>query len=144
MSVRLGVGLMQAVALAIFPWIGMLVAAHVPINVSSLSLAGFQIFLLLGGGIVFMATSLLISSLVEGEYTAPVVSFGGIVLVVYALSGKRLSPYSPWTFMTGIGYLPHRTPLVVEPIPWIHAGAFLVVAALMTLVSINVIRRHDF
>jgi hypothetical protein len=144
MSVRVGMGLVQALALAVFPWIGMLVAAHVAINANSLSLAGFQIFLLLGGGIVFMATSLLVSSLVEGEYTAPIVSFGGTIMLVYALSGKRLSPYSPWTFMMGMRYFHHQTPLVVQPIPWIYAGAFLAIAALVTLVSIKVIQQRDF
>jgi len=137
-------GLVQALALAIFPWIGMLIAAHVAINATSLSLAGFQIFLLLGGGIVFMTMSLLISSLVEGEYTAPIVSFGATVMLVYELSGKRLSPYSPWTFMMGVGYFHHQTPLVFQPVPWIYAGAFLAIGALVTLVSIKVIEQRDF
>jgi ABC-2 type transport system permease protein len=144
MSVRVGMGIVEALALAVIPWAGMLVAAHVAIKVTSLSLAGFQIFLLLGGGIVFMMTSLLVSSLVEGEYTAPIVSFGATIMLVYALSSKRLSPYSPWTFMMGIGYFHRQTPLAIPPIPWIYAGAFLAIAALIAIVSIKVIQRCDF
>jgi ABC-type transport system involved in multi-copper enzyme maturation permease subunit len=37
--------------------------------------------LLVGGGLFFFAVALLVSSLIEGEYTAPVVSFG-IVLAI--------------------------------------------------------------
>jgi ABC-2 type transport system permease protein len=144
MSVRLGMGLMQAIALAILPWIGMLLAAHVAVHTSTLSLAGIHIVLLLGGGVVFLAASLLVSSIVEGEYTAPIVGFGGIIMLVYALSGKRLVPYSPWAFMMGLGYFHRQTPLAVGPIPWLHAAVFVAIAALLAMISIKVIEERDF
>jgi hypothetical protein len=143
-SVRLGMGILQAIALAIVPWIGMLFAAHVASQADAISRASFEVFLLLGGGIVFLATSLLVSSVVEGEYTAPIVSFGGIIMLVYALSSKRLIPYSPWAFMMGLAYFHRQTPFVIGPIPWFHAGAFVAIAALLTMVSIKVIQRRDF
>jgi ABC-2 type transport system permease protein len=142
--VRLGMGILQAIALAIVPWIGMLFAAHVASQADAISRASFEIFLLLGGGIVFLATSLLISSVVEGEYTAPIVSFGGIIMLVYALSSKRLIPYSPWAFMMGLVYFHRQTPFVIGPIPWLRAGAFVSIAALLTILAIKVIQRRDF
>lgn len=144
MSVRLGMGLMQATALAILPWIGMLLAAHVPGEAKPISQASFHVFLLLGGGVVFLATSLLVSSLVEGEYTAPIVGFGGIIMLVYALSDRRLVPYSPWAFMMGLGYVHRQTPLVVSPIPWLHAAVFVAIAWLLVMISIKVIQERDF
>jgi ABC-2 type transport system permease protein len=143
-SVRLGMGILQAIALAIIPWIGMLFAAHVASQADAISRASFEVFLLLGGGIVFLATSLLVSSVVEGEYTAPIVSFGGIIILVYALSSKRLIPYSPWAFMMGLGYFHRQTPFVIGPIPWLRAGVFVAIASLLTLASIKVIQRRDF
>jgi hypothetical protein len=51
------------------------------LRVCPMGQAAFHVVLLAGGGIVLYAIALLTSSLVEGEYTAPMVSFGILVLV---------------------------------------------------------------
>ena len=142
--VRTGMALVQATLLAIVPWISMLLTLNIAGRAHAIPQAGFHIFLLLGGGVVFLAASLLISSLVEGEYTAPIVTFGVIIMLVYALSGKKLIPYSPWAFMMGFGYIDRERPFLVGPVPWFHAAAFAVIAALLTMIAIRVIQQRDF
>lgn len=144
MWVRLVMGLTQGIVVAILSWTGMLMAAHVAGKAIYLSQAGFHIFLLFSGGVVFLAFSFLISSLIEGEYTAPIVSFGVIIMLVHLFSSKSLVPYGPWAFMTGELYFHHRAPMLVGPLPWLRAGAFLGVAALLTLASTKVIDQRDF
>ena len=144
MSVRIGMGLMEAVALAILPWIAMLLSAKVAGKTQFIAQAGFHILLLLGGGILFLAASLLISSLVEGEYTAPIVSCGAIIMLAYALSGDKFRYYSPWAFMLGSDYFHWRAAAFVGPVPWFHAAAFTGIAALLTMIAIKVIQQRDF
>ena len=143
MSVRIAVGLAEAILLAILPWIAMLFYAKAGQG-QYIAQAGIHVFILLGGGVVFLAAAFLISSFVEGEYTAPVVSFGAIIMLAYLMSDGKLEVYSPWAFMRGDEYFHWRTAQFVGPIPWIHAGAFAAIAAVMTLVSIKLIQRRDF
>ena len=144
MSVRIGMGLMEAILLAILPWIAMLFAAKVADKTHFISQASIHVFLLLSGGVLFLAAAYLISSFVEGEYTAPIVSCGAIIMLAYLLSDDKLRPYSPWAFMLGSEYFHWRTAEFVGPISWMHAGVFFAIAALMTLVSIKLIQRRDF
>jgi ABC-2 type transport system permease protein len=144
MTVRIGMGLMEAILLAILPWIAMLIAAKVAAQTYFIAQASVHIFLLLGGGVLFLAASFLISSFVEGEYTAPIVSCGAIIMLAYFMSNDKLLPYSPWAFMQGAEYFHWRTAQFVGPIPWIHAGVYVAIAALMTLASIKLIQLRDF
>jgi ABC-2 type transport system permease protein len=144
MSVRIGMGFMEAVTLAILPWIAMLFTAKVAGDTHFIAQAGFHLLLLLGGGLFFLALSFLISSFVEGEYTAPIVSCGAIIMLAYALNGDKVRPYSPWAFMLGDYYFHWRTSLFVGQVPWLLAGAFVVIAALLTIVSIMVVQQRDF
>jgi ABC-2 type transport system permease protein len=144
MSVRISIGLLEAILLAVLPWMAMLFSARAAGKMYFISQASLHLFLLLGGGLLFLAIAFLVSSFVEGEYTAPIVSCGAIILLAYELSGDKYSTYSPWAFMHGDGYFHWRTAQIVGPIPWFHAGAFVAIAALLTMVSIKVIQRRDF
>jgi ABC-2 type transport system permease protein len=144
MSVRIAMGLMEASLLAILPWIAMLFYAKVAGKTHFIAQAGIHVFLLLGGGVLFLAASFLISSFVEGEYTAPIVSCGAIIMLAYLMSDDKLRPYSPWAFMLGSEYFHWRTAQFAGPISWIHAGVFVAVAGLITLVSIKLIQWRDF
>jgi ABC-2 type transport system permease protein len=144
MSVRIAMGVMEAIALAILPWMAMLLSAKVAGQPHFIAQAGFHILLLLSGGMLFLAASLLISSLVEGEYTAPLVSCGAIIMLIYAMSGDKLRPYSPWVFMLGDEYFHWRTSDFVGQVPWLRAAAFLAIAALLIMISVKVVQRRDF
>ncbi len=145
MRVRILFGLLQATALTIIPWGAMFLVACATGKANSLSQAVFHIVLLAGGGIVFFAIALLVSSLVEGEYTAPAVSLGILFADVIAMGDPPLRAYSPWNFMLGTQYYDRTaTQLLLGTIPWMHVVINVLVAGLLTALSIAAIRRRDF
>ncbi len=144
MEVRILLGLCQAMVLAAIPWGAMFLVSGVTGKATSIYQAAFHVVLLAGGGLVFFAVALLVSSLVEGEYTAPAVSFGILFADVIALDDRRFSAFSPWGFMVGSEYFDRRTNLLVGPIPWLHVTASVLLAALMTAIAIRVIQRREF
>src|SRR5437016_14680800 len=75
LGVRVGVGVLEAIILAVVPWTAIfLVSSHagVPTVVSQV---GFYVLLLVAGGLVYFAMAILVSSLVECVYTASAMSF---------------------------------------------------------------------
>ena len=144
MSVRICVGVIQALLLAIVPWSAMFVIASVAGKTHSLSQAGFHLVLLLGGGFLFFAMALLVSSLVEGEYTAPVVSCGVTFAMTVLLVDGSLRSYNPFAFINGVEYFDRHTGLLTGPIPWAHATISWVVAALLVWASVKVMQRREF
>ena len=144
MMVRIGMGLAQAVVLAIVPWIAMFTVGSIFGKTHSASQAAYYLVLLLGGGLVFFAMAVLISSLISGEYTAPVVSFGAVVVTAVALSSAALRPYNPWEFMTGSEYLNRQTNLLLLPIPWLQAAIYVFLAGLLLALSVRVIQQREF
>lgn len=144
MSVRIVMGLAQAFVLAVVPWLVMLLVSGPVGKTYPISQLCFHVFLLWSGGMVFVALAVLVSSIVEGQYTAPVVSIGMSVLLVNALKSQRLNPYSPWTFMVGSEYFQRRTGLLSGQFPLQHAAAFCVAAILLFFLSIRIIQRRDF
>lgn len=142
-SVRIAMGLMQAVALVIVPWIAMYVVDSVFGKTHSIPQVFFRIVLMLGGGLIFFALGILVSSLVEGEYTAPVVAFGAIALIAISLADPPLRVYNPWIFMVGSEYLHKPTMLLAGPIPWMHAGANTAIAALLLALAIRSTKNRD-
>lgn len=144
MLVRIGMGLMQSAVLAIVPWSAMFLIGSTVGKTHSVSLVFFYIVLLLGGGSLYFAIALLISSVLEGEYTAPIVSYGIFVASLIVLSGEKLRPYNPWMFITGLGYLHWRPSFTVGPIPWLHIAVTLLIALTLMVISIKAIQRREF
>lgn len=143
MGVRIAMGLGQATILAVVPWTAIFTVDAIFGRTHSLPQAAFRVVLILGGGMIFFALAILVSSLVEGEYTAPVVCFGLITVVSIALADPPLRVYNPWIFMTGSEYLNKPTLLLAGPIPWAHAAANVGVAAVMMLLAIGKMRTRD-
>jgi ABC-2 type transport system permease protein len=144
MVVRICMGLAQAAVLAIVPWAAMFTVGSIFGKTHSLSQAAYYLVLLLGGGLVFFAMAVLISSLISGEYTAPVVSFGAVVVTAVALSSAALRRYNPWAFMTGSEYLSKRTNVLLLPIPWLQAAIYIFLAGLLLALSIKIIQQREF
>ena len=144
MMVRICMGLAQAVVLAIVPWTAMFTVGSIFGKTHSVSQAAFYLVLLLGGGLVFFAMAVLISSLISGEYTAPVVSFGAVIVTAVALSSAALRRYNPWEFMTGSEYLNRQTNLLLLPIPWLRAVIYVFLAGLLLALSVKVIQQKEF
>ncbi len=145
MAVRTLVGAIESIGLAAAPWVAMLIlAGHNGEPRRYLTQAGLHILLLLGGGSVLLTMTLLLSTLIEGEYTAPTASLGIIILLAYTFSGNDLVAYSPFAFMTGLRYFNRRDGALSGPVPWIPALYFLAAAACLFAVSVTIIRRRDF
>jgi hypothetical protein len=103
---------------------------------------GFYVLLLAGGGLVYFAMAVLVSSLVEGEYTAPAVAFG-LVLLSAIVFDAWLRPYNLWRLVTG-DYCIDRQTYLLSGFPWLGTLASVSAAALMLLVSARVIQRREF
>jgi ABC-2 type transport system permease protein len=144
MVVRICTGLAQAFVLAIVPWVAMFSVSSIFGKTRSVSQAGFYLLLLLGGGLLFFGMAVLISSLISGEYTAPAVSFGAVIVIAVALSSAHLRRYSPWEFMTGARYRIEQTNLLTLPIPWLQTAIYILVAGLLLAVSVRAIQRREF
>jgi ABC-type transport system involved in multi-copper enzyme maturation permease subunit len=144
MVVRICTGLTQAFVLAIVPWIAMFSVSSVFGKTRSFSQAGWYLVLLLGGGLLFFAVAVLASSLIGGEYTAPAVSFGTVIVTAVALSSAAMRRYSPWEFMTGARYRIEQTNRLSLPRPWLQAAIYLFVAGLLLAISVKAIERREF
>jgi len=144
MGVRVATGLAEAIALAVAPWVAMFLIAAGTGKANSVYQAWYHLVLLAGGGIVIFAVALLVSSLIEGEYTAPAVTIAILFLDIVALDDGPLQTISPWRFIVGTDYFNRGTQMLTGPIPWGHFFANLGVAILLTVISIRAIQRHEF
>ena len=144
MQARIAMGLAQAFALAVVPSCAMYLIASIVGRVFSPGQLAFHLVLLLSGGSVFFAMTVLISSTVEGEYTAPAVSLGLAFGIALGLDSPKLRPFNPMRFMMGMEYRDVHTELLAGPIPWANAAIWVGVAAVLLLLAVWVIRRRDF
>jgi ABC-2 type transport system permease protein len=144
MGARIGMGFAEAVALAIVPWCAMFLIGALAGRTHDFQQAGFHLVLLIGGGMLFFAVALLVSSLVEGEYMAPIVSFGITLILSAVLADGPLRAYSPMQFITGAEYLDRHTGLLTPPIPWLHLAGSIVMSALLVGISVRMVHRQEF
>ncbi|MGD1073718.1 MAG: ABC-2 transporter permease [Bryobacteraceae bacterium] len=143
-GVRVGVALFQALALIVLPSTAVWLELAVIGKPYPASQVWFHFVLMWSGGLVFLAIALLVASLVEGEYTAPVVSFGVVVGTAFVLGDPRIQAISPFRFMGGIDYFDRPSGLLVGPIPLAHAVAYILLAALLTAAAVKAIEAREF
>ena len=143
-GIRVGLGIIEAVALGVVPWTAVFIVsslAGMPILITQV---GLYLLLLVGGGLVYFAAAVLVSSLVSGEYTAPCVAFGAILLptilsdayLPLCLNNRRL--------VTGSFSVDTITYLVSGHLPWLGILASLFAAGLLLWASILVAQRREF
>ena len=143
LGIRIGMGVLEAIALAVVPWTTIFLVSsfsRMPILITQV---GFYVLLLIGGGSAYFAMAVLVSSFVEGEYTAPAVAFG-LVLLTAILFDAWLRPFNLWRLVSGDFYIDRHTYLLSWPFPWRGALASMSAAALMLLTAIRVIERREF
>jgi len=144
MGVRVSFGFIQAISLVIVPWCAMFLVSSIFGKTHSVPQALFHIILLTGGGMVFFAIALLTSSLVEGEYTAPCVSFGIAIALGIIFNAEPLRAYNPWAFISGSYFYNRQSFLLAGPIPWMQVMAYFLFAAILTFISIKAVQKHEF
>jgi hypothetical protein len=87
--------------------------------------------------------AVLVSSLVSGEYTAPALAFG-IVLLAAMLFDAWLRQFNLWRLVTGDFSIDRSTYLLSKHLPWMGILSSLSVAVLMLLASTIVVQRREF
>jgi ABC-2 type transport system permease protein len=143
LGVRIGVGVLEAITLGVPPWATIFLVSCVGGMPVLLGQVAFYAHLLVGGGLVYFAMAVLVSSLVEGEYTAPAVAFG-LVFLATILFDTRFRRFNLWRLVTGDYYVDKKTFLLSGHFPWLGTLASLSVGALMLLVSVRVIQSREF
>lgn len=145
-GVQIALGVFEAVLLALIPWGAMLLTTRLNGRPFPIAQAAFYSLLLVSGGLIYFALAVLISSLIEGEYTAPAVAYGLVIGSGVTLSNwDSLRPYADiWRFMGGDNHFNKSTSLLSGPLPWIGVLASLSVATMLLLASVVVIRNREF
>lgn len=143
-GIRVGLGIIEAIALGVVPWTAVFIVsslAGMPILISQV---GLYLLLLVGGGLVYFAVAVLVSSVVSGEYTAPSVAYGAILVptilsdayLPLCLNNRRL--------VTGSFSVDTITFLLSGHLPWLGILASLAAAGLLLWASIMVVQRREF
>jgi ABC-2 type transport system permease protein len=143
LGVRIGMGVLEATVLGAVPWVAVFFVSFLARKPILITQVASYVLLLLGGGLVYFAMSILVSSLVIGEYTAPALAFG-VVLLAAMVSDAWFRPFNLWRLVTGDFSIDRSTYLLSEHLPWLGILASLSVAALMLLASTLVVQRREF
>jgi ABC-2 type transport system permease protein len=143
LGVRVAIGVLEAITLGVVPWVAIFLvssAGGMPIQFQQVR---FYVLLLVSGGLVYFAMAVLISSLVEGEFTAPAVAFG-LVFLATNLFDLWLRDFNLWRFVSGDFYLDRNTYLFAVTFPWKDTIAWLAVAAVMLIASVKILHEREF
>jgi hypothetical protein len=136
-------GALQAIVLGVVPWVAVFCVSFFARKPILITQVASYVLLLVGGGLVYFALAVLVSSLVSGEYTAPALAFG-IVLLAAMLFDAWLRQFNLWRLVTGDFSIDRNTYLLSEHLPWLGILSSFSVAALMLLASIIVVQRREF
>ena len=139
-------GALEVLCLALAPWFAVITVLYFylrqPIPLEQI---WFYTLFLLGGGMVLFAMAVLVSTMIEGEYTAPAVAFALLFanLAICELA-FWLEPFSIMRFMRARGYVDSSTWLIHHPFPWLGMTLCLLASASMFVVSTRILKRRDF
>jgi ABC-2 type transport system permease protein len=143
LGVRIGMGAVEAIVLGLVPWIAVFFVSSFARKPISITQVASYVLLLVGGGLVYFALAVLVSSVVSGEYTAPALAFG-IVLLAAMLFDAWLRQFNVWRLVTGDFSIDRNTYLLSGHLPWLGLFSSLSIAALMLLASTLVVQRREF
>ena len=143
LSVRVGMGVFEAIVLGVVPWVAVFLVSSLAKGPILVSQVASYVLLLVGGGLVYFAMAILVSSLVAGEYTAPALAFG-VVLLTAMLFDAWLRPFNVWRLATGDFSVNRSTYLLSDHLPWPGILGSLSVAALLLLASMVALQKREF
>jgi ABC-2 type transport system permease protein len=143
LRVRVGMGALEAIVLGVVPWLAVFVVSSFARKPILITQVASYVLLLVAGGLVYFAMAVLVSSLVSGEYTAPALAFG-IVLLAAMLFDAWLRQFNLWRLVTGDFSIDRSTYLLSDHLPWMGILSSLFVAVLMLLASTVVVQRREF
>lgn len=141
MQTRIAAGFLEAAALIAIPWTAACIVAFQADEGQSPMLGLFYAMVTISGGAVFAGAALLVSSLVEGTYTAPTIS-GGVAILCRS-APRSWQALNPLAFMAGGDYL-RTSNVVTDHWPWGHAASCIAAGAALAWLSVKVVERRDF
>jgi ABC-type transport system involved in multi-copper enzyme maturation permease subunit len=144
MRTRIAMGLIEAVTLGIVSVTAIFLTACVTGKPLSIGQPALYLVLLFSGGAAFFGIAVLAASLVEGEYTAPLIGLGALIGLAVLFSDNKLRHYSLWQLLMGGNLLDRKTSLISGPLPWPLILASVSIAAVLLLVSVKLIERREF
>ena len=100
--------------------------------------------LLFGAGASFFAIAVLASSLLEGEYTAPLVAYGILIGLAIVLGDPALRQFNIWRVLLASDLLDKSSYTLAGPFPWPQIAASCGIAVLLLLASIKIVERREF
>jgi ABC-type transport system involved in multi-copper enzyme maturation permease subunit len=136
---RAATGATELAALALLP--SLLIPLLSPIIGESYSLARVIIYalMIIAGGLVFFAFSILLSTIFTDQVKPIIIGLGAaFALTTVSFFFKRLAPYNVFNIMSGDSYF--RT----GELPLAGLAGSLMVAAAMFYVSIKLVEKRDF
>jgi ABC-2 type transport system permease protein len=143
LGVRVGMGVLEATVLGVVPWVVVFLVSSFARKPILITQVASYVLLLVGGGMVYFALAVLISSSVSGEYTAPALAFGTVLLAAMFFDAW-LRQFNLWRLMTGDFSIDRSTYLLSGHLPWLGILSSLSIAALMLLASNFVVQRREF
>jgi ABC-2 type transport system permease protein len=146
MAVRIMVGIGEAILVAAIPWAAIVIISDAAGKRFPISQACLYALLLVSGGMVYFALAILVSTLIEGEYTAPAVAYGVTVFsaVLFGASDWADPYLNIGKFMSGGFLFDKHTYLLRPEIPWPGLLACWAAAATMICASLVVTERSEF
>ena len=141
---RIGLAIIEAIALGVVPWTAVFIVSSLAGMRILITQVALYLLLLIGGGLVYLAVAVLVSSLVSGEYTAPSVAFGAILLPTILSDAYLPLWLNNRRLVTGAFSVDTITFLVSGHLPWLGILASLFAAWLLLWASIIVVQRREF
>jgi ABC-type transport system involved in multi-copper enzyme maturation permease subunit len=142
--IRAAVGAVEAITLAVVPSILIWVASVLTGNPYSLHEAILHSVLMVGGGLIFYGLGLLLSHLMQGEFSVPTLGLGVCLVLYIAFQTLRLETYNPFDLMSGRHYLDPNTFLLRDGLPWLPLSLFFSITIAMILASVKIAETRDF
>lgn len=142
--VRSAVGAAEAITLAVVPSISIWAISALSGQPYRLNEAISHSILMAGGGLIFYGFGLLLSHLMQGEFSAPTLGLSGCLILYVALHLLRIETYNPFDLMSGKHYLDPNTFLLSGGLPWVPLSIFLVLTVLLVLTSVKVAELREF
>jgi ABC-2 type transport system permease protein len=139
LAVRAATGVSELAALALVPSLLIPLLSLLIGETYSVTETIVYVMLMVTGGIVFFAFSILLSTIFSDKMKPIVVGLVAVfILEAASLLVRKFAPYSITKIMSGASYF--RT----GELPWMGLAASLAVAAVMFYLSLRIVERRDF
>ncbi len=143
---RIGTGAFQTLALSFAPWLTMFAVVFLYLRQPvSLTFTFSLLLALTSGGLLLFAMAVLVSSLVEGEYTAPVVAFGIFILNIYGTAiFDSLREWNIIRFMRLQEYVDRGAWMIGPSLPWAGIALTFALTILLGGLAVLAVEKRDF